>query len=158
MGITKIAKLQRQLDAALDATRNAGSAAQTARIERDQARMKVEEAAQQLIENDRHFVRLQAESRRDSQHIRRLFNSIFHLNLELARKAGYIDRVKEMDSVHVGMPVVSEPDMGTIIDRERDNLANARSDRRVASVIDGMDSEVLDQVLGRDDEADYDRG
>lgn len=93
-------------------------------------------------------------------HIRRLFASVFTLNLELARKGGYIDRVKETDANRVD---ITEPEPGRIwpeqVDAAREDLAGARSERMVARVIDGMDTEVLDQVLGREPDAmDYDRG
>lgn len=119
-GATRQARRERDAaeslrDDAVDNARNAMNVVATARAERDSAREE-RDATQKRLESMTSL----AVSQRG--HIRRLFNSIFHLNLELARKAGYIDRV------------------------------------RVASVIDGMDSEVLDQVLGRDPDADYVRG
>lgn len=132
---------------AVDNARNAMNVVATARAERDSAREE-RDATQKRFES----ITSLAVSQRG--HIRRLFNSIFHLNLELARKAGYIDRVREEDA---GGPVV-EPVEGVDVDTARDALAGARSEKMVASVIDGMDDDVLDQVLGRDLDADYVRG
>lgn len=142
---------RRDLAFAEDMNRNAASTLAQTRAERDKAREERDIAVKVGVD-------MSAEISRQRQHVRRLFNSIFHLNLDLARKVGYIDRVKETDS---DIRTSVEPIMATDfpdIDRERDALAGARSEKMVASVIDGMDSDVLDQVLGRDPDADYDRG
>lgn len=127
-----------------------------ARAERDQARQEIESLNQS---GQIYGQAVLADSIRQRQHIRRLFNSIFILNLELARKAGYIDRVKETDENKVDL---FEPEPGHIwpeqVDAAREELAGARSERMVNRVIDGMDSDVLDQVLGRTDDADFERG
>lgn len=154
MGITREGKLRRELDTMTDAARNAENVARAMRAERDQARIETESIHDQLRENDRNCLNMMSEIGRGHQHVRRLFASIFHLNLELARKAGYIDRVKEMDA----QSPESIIGPAEFIDRERDNLAGARSDKMVASVIDGMDPDILDQVLGRNDEVDFERG
>jgi len=91
-----------------------------------------------------------ADAQRQRQHIRRLFNSIFHANLEIARKAGYIDRVREQDAITAG-DVVEPTEGGINVDRARAHLADAANDRTVNSILDGMDPDVLDQVLGRGD-------
>ena len=143
-----------------DMNRNAQSALMGARSERDEARTQRDEARKQMIENADNAAKFaeasNAEAQRQRQHIRRLFNSIFHLNIDLARKAGYIDRVKECDAKTEPTTVI-EPDMFNI-DSARDDLARARSSNMVDKVIDGMDPEILDQVLGREPDSDLYRG
>lgn len=155
MGITKEAKLQRQIDEADANLRNANSSLAYVRTRRD-------EAVEQRDKATALTAHLDAVNTRHRQHIRRLFASIFTLNLELARKGGYIDRVKETESTNKVDITESELDRmwpEQEIAAARDDLAGARSERMVARVIDGMDSEVLDQVLGREPDAmDYDRG
>lgn len=134
--------------------------------QRDEARAERDETKQEIASlkesSQKYAEAVLADSLRQRQHIRRLFNSIFILNLELARKGGYIDRVKETDSTNKAD--LTEPELGRMwpeqeIDAARGDLAGARSERMVARVIDGMDNEVLDQVLGREPDAmDYDRG
>lgn len=161
MGITKIAKLQRQLNEALDTARNATSALQTARLERGEARDAAAAARAEIasLKSDSalYSQSVLAEHQRQHAHIRRLFTSVFRLNLELARKGGYIDRVKETDAK--GEPII-DPELGwpEEVNAEREKLAGARSETMVARVIDGMDTDVLDAVLGRDPDADYMRG
>lgn len=151
MGITKLAKLQRHLDAVLDTARNAASTLQAVRYERDQARKEAEDAG-----NSEKNIRAQVALQRT--HVRRLFASIFHLNLELARKNGYIDRVRETDEDRSIAGPASDEISPEQVDAAREYLAGARSDKMVARVIDGMDTDVLDQVLGRTNDADYERG
>lgn len=150
MGITREGKLRRELDQMTDVARNSENVIRVIRSERDTARHERDEVSGK-------FLRLEAMLLQQRQHVRRLFNSIFHVNLDLARKAGYIDRVKEMDSANGLSARVTEP-MSDIVDQERDNLYGARSERMVNSIIDGMDPDILDQVLGRNDDMDYERG
>lgn len=140
---------KRHLASAEDMIRNSNSALAQTRTERDKAREERDIAVKVGVD-------MSAEISRQRQHVRRLFNSIFHLNFDLARKVGYIDRVKECDA-QISPTAVTEP-ASFDIDRARDELSGARSDRMVSGVIDGMDPDILDQVLGRDPDADYVRG
>lgn len=137
---TAIQKLRDELAVQQEFNRNSTSSLAYVRGEREKAREERDQALQELI-----AVRAHLDNQR--RHIRHLFESVYALNIQLSRRDGFIDRVRELDKAVVE-PVI-EADIGGIVDRERSNLYNASNERSVNRVLDGMDPEILDQVLGR---------
>lgn len=86
--------------------------------------------------------------------IRSLFETILTLNIELGRKEGYISRVRERDNPY-GPEPTQEPnaDPGLV----RENLASAMGERAVASILDNIDLDMLDNVLGRPADMNFER-
>lgn len=157
--------LKHQLGEALDTARNAASAAQAARKQRDEAQAELAEIRETMkarianLENQ-----LGAEQRQRAaisqalqdriKRIRDLFATIFNLHVEIGRKDGYITRVRERDNPS-GPESTQEPnaDPGAL----RESLARAVGESAVASILDSVDSDTLDQVLGRNPDQGFER-
>jgi len=158
-------ELRRQLNEATDIARNAASATQLARTERDEAKAELAEIRETMkarianLENQ-----LGAEQRQRAaisqalqdriKRIRDLFATIFNLHVEIGRKEGYIARVRERDN-----PSGPESTQGPDADPGalRESLAQAVGESAVASILDSVDSDILDQVLGRSPDQGFER-
>lgn len=79
---------------------------------------------------------------------KKLLRMIYAGDLKAARLAGYIDHVREAAAI-TGPAANAEDHFD--VDYERDRLINA-SERQFGQIIDGMNSEALDIVLGREEE------
>lgn len=139
-------KLRQEIDLLETAAINSRAQFQRVVKERDEAManlatvMRSEKNAQDMLST-------LATSHRN--HIRKLFEIIFRLNLENARKSGYIERVREKDSPvqQADGPFDTLAQIDAELERER--LLGATTERGVGRIIDGMDQETLDAVLGR---------
>lgn len=138
-------KLQDALGEAQSTIRNAEQALSEARNERDKAR----EALGKFTEA------ANAHNRQNMAKIRALFGTIFAISIERARSGGYIDRVREIDNkngISVGS-VEAEIDF----DRLRDDIATS-PERQRDRILDGLDQETFDTVLGRPEQFDPSNG
>lgn len=122
---------------------NAESILRSVRSERDKA----QELAAHL---DHRNIDLLTAAKRTINIQKKLLRMVYASDLKTARLEGYIDHVREASITASG---VQEPTPGVDYDYERDRLLNA-GERQFGKIIDGMDSEVLDVLLGRDDDDD----
>lgn len=84
-------------------------------------------------------------------HIRKLFSIIYRQSLDSEHKAGWMARVREKENATQSASAPYEDDNIARLDLslERERLAGATGDRAVGRIIDSMDTETLDAVLGR---------
>jgi hypothetical protein len=153
--------LTRQLDEAMDINRNMAEVATAKRVQVENLRVQI---GNTMIENA--DLKRQIESLKEANdHIagrhaaieqshrkqcRKLFSIIFDLQIELAHAQGYIIRVTDLDPPEARSGVSAErtTDIDDMLSL-RDQLAGAETETMRDRILDSVDTETLDRVLGR---------
>jgi hypothetical protein len=107
------------------------------------------QAMAELADADERTARLRGIVARGANIQRRLLRMVYAGDLKTANLEGYISHVREAAAVASGTRMAE--DIGNDVDYERDRLMNATG-RQFGKIIDDMDPDVLDVVLGRPDE------
>lgn len=138
---TALDKARSEIITLHDMIRNGTTALTESRRERDDAFRARDDA-------DDHLKATMAHLHLARQRMRRLLEQVLSANLRIARREGYIDRVREAEAAGAEPAV----DADASIDLMRSDLLNATTDRQVGRVLDGLDDETIAEILGRVDE------
>lgn len=140
-------KLREELALSMDMNRNVIDALKVVRAERDLIRA---EAEQLNSERTSMLATLDAVERRSQKKTQRLFQVIFDLHLKAAQHEGYIKRVTDLDGSRSQTTKVIDEEAGDgDILRFREEIYGAESETQRDSILDSIDTETLDQVLGK---------
>lgn len=136
---TKVQRIKReQLEADV---RNLMEAVKVARAQRDLARNEMEEQSSRRNAAETQLHRAGEGNRIAKQ---KLFSEVLRLHIKSARLEGYIDRVREEPSKVVDpKPTVRDESI-------RDMLLRNDNEKERGELLDMVDHETLDRVLGRD--------
>lgn len=140
-------KLREELALSMDMNRNAIDALKVVRAERDILRTEAEKLKKDTATI---FAALNTAELQSQKKTQRLFQVIFDLHLKAARHEGYIQRVVDLDSsgTRSGIEADMAREMDDILGLRRD-VAGAPSETERDSILDSVDTETLDQVLGK---------
>lgn len=100
--------------------------------------------------SERRAAVLEAQINNGAKKVRSLFGTVVKLQMESAQLKGYIDRVRELD--RISATDVTEPVAGEDYLTARDALMNASRQSQIDRIIDSVDEQTLEAILGRTDD------
>lgn len=140
-------KLREELALSMDMNRNAIDALKVVRAERDILRTEAEKLKKDTATI---FAALNTAELQSQKKTQRLFQVIFDLHLKAAQHEGYIKRVTDLDGSRSQTTKVIDGEVGDgDVLRFREEIYGAESETQRDSILDSLDTETLDQVLGK---------